>query len=147
MSHKMKRLDLGGVVISRQISKDKNIKKVEFCRRNIFFYSHSSRCSSQGWPRVCVRPGLVRQRQGVVPLGSRALKAGCCRLGARRRLGGRLTEAPLRYRQCAGRRREAYTHLPPGKDTHFSLIAASEQKQWVLNAFVTHQGSWAEPSI
>ena len=85
-------------------------------------YSHSNRCSSQ-W-RQCVRAwrGSVRLPPGVAPRGSRALKAGCCRLGAQQQLGGRPVEGRHRYWPRAERLREACTHLPPRRHTHAHTV-------------------------
>lgn len=93
-------------------------------------YSHSSRCSSQ-WRR-CAWRDLEWLQPGAVPRGSRALKAACCRLGARRRLAGQPVEGPHRYSPRAERPLEAYTRLPPGNDTHVRQQLVSKFQRTTL---------------
>lgn len=97
---------------------------------NNILYSHSSRCSSQ-WQQ-CAWRGLEWLQPGAVPRGSWALKAACCRLGARRQLVGQPVEGPHHYSPHAERPLEAYTHLPPGNDTHVGQLVFKFQRTTLM---------------
>lgn len=83
----------------------------------IFLYLRSNRRSNPWQQCVHVWPGSVRLLMDAVPRGSRALKAGYCRPGARQQQVGRPGEEPHRYWPHAETLREACTHPPPARDT------------------------------
>lgn len=83
----------------------------------IVLYLHSNRCSSPQQRCVRVWQGSVRPQMGAVPRGSPALRAACCKLGARRRQVGRPGEEPRHYWPRAETLPEAYTPPPPTGNT------------------------------